>query len=113
MPLSASHLDRKTPENGLAPLPPAAETALREIGLAVEPLFRADEPAISRDARSLFRRLVPDVTRNPHLRGAVPKLVTSLLDSLERLGPKYELQKRSIAVAWQQVERASKDQRAI
>jgi hypothetical protein len=43
----------------------------------------------------------------------VPKLVTSLLDSLERLGPKYELQKRSIAVAWQQVERASKDQRAI
>jgi hypothetical protein len=92
----------------LTPLTPAAEAALRDIGLAVEPLFCADEPAISRDARSLFRRLVPDVTKNPHLRGAVPKLVASLLDSLDRHGPKYTLEQRAIAGAWREVESASK-----
>jgi len=110
MPLSARQIDRKTPAPFLmTPLPPAVETALRDIGLAVEPLFHADEPAISRDARSLFRRLVPDLTRNPALRGAVPKLVASLLDSLDLQGPKYEAQHRAIAEAWLEVEKASKD----
>ncbi len=110
MRLSARHPDRLTlAPFRMSPLPPAAETALRDIGLAVEPLFRAAEPAISRDARNLFRRLIPDVTKNPHLRSAVPKLVASLLDSLDLQGPKYEAQQRAIAEAWLEVEKASRE----
>jgi hypothetical protein len=90
-----------------SPLNPAAEVALRNIGRAVEPLFHAEDPGVCRDARGLFRRVVPDTTKNQHLLDAVPKLVASLLDSLERLGPTYEVQRNAITDAWFEVERAS------
>lgn len=87
----------------LAHITPDATIALLEIGRAVEPLFSADEPIIARDSRSLYRRLVPDVTQNPQLRSAVPGLVESLLDALRRFGPKYERQLRAIEAAWERV----------
>ncbi len=87
---------------------PATEDVLRELGQAVQPLFRADEPYVSRDARSLFRRLLPDVTSNPRLLGAVPELVASLLYALDHLSPKYELHRARIVAAWKEVETASR-----
>ena len=88
----------------LSPLEPALEAPLRKLGVAVASLLPADEPDVSRDARSLLRRLVPDVTTNPHLLEGVPKFVTSLLDSLARLEPKYRAERTAIAEAWTQVE---------
>ncbi len=90
------------------PLNPATEAMLKDLGRAVEPLFHADEPAISRDARSVFRRLLPEVTRSPHLLEAVPELVSSLLFSLDHLAPKYDLQRRPIAAAWKEIEKVAR-----
>jgi hypothetical protein len=87
---------------------PAAEAALKELGRAVQPLFHAEEPSIGRDARSLFRRLLPDVIGTPRLLGAVPGLVASLLYSLDHLAPKYELQRMRIAAAWKEIEKAAR-----
>jgi hypothetical protein len=81
-------------------------TALEALGRAVEPLFHADEPEVSRDARSLYRRLLPDVTTNQRLLGAVPRLVLSLLSSLDRLSPKHELHRQAVASIWDVVERS-------
>ena len=79
---------------------PAAIVALGNVGRAVEPLFLADEPEVCRDAKSLFMRLVPDVTKNPQLLDEVPKLIASLLESLDRLAPRHAAHRRAIAAAW-------------
>lgn len=110
LPLSARH--PQEPAAAFVPMPPltpAAEEALREIGRAVEPLFHAEEPGVCRDAKSLFRRVAPNVTTNQQLLNAVPRLVQSLLESLNRLGPKYEIPRGAIATAWAEVVNASKD----
>lgn len=91
----------------LLPLSPAMEAVLKDLGQAVEPLFHADEPGVSRDARSVFRRLLPDVTKTPHLLGEVPRFVASLLYSLDHLSPKYDLQRKPIVAAWKEVERVA------
>jgi hypothetical protein len=88
------------------PLNPATLTALEALGRAVEPLFHFDEPEVSRDARSLYRRLMPDVTTNQRLLSAVPRLVSSLLSSLERLSPKHDLHRQAVASLWDVVERS-------
>jgi hypothetical protein len=80
------------------------EAPLKNLGAAVASLLPADEPDVSRDARCILRRLVPDVTTNPHLLEGVPKFVTSLLDSLARLEPKYRAERTAIAEAWARVE---------
>ena len=86
------------------PLKPATKTALKELGRAVEPLFHVDEPDVSRDARSIFRRLQPDVTENQRLLSAVPRLVHSLLSSLDLLAPKYGVHRQTITTIWTEVE---------
>jgi hypothetical protein len=91
----------------LSPLEAALEAPLMELGAAVAPLVPANEPDVSRDARSIIRRLVPDPTTNPHLLDGVPKFVTSLLDSLNRLEPKYGAERAAIATAWNKVEGAA------
>ena len=88
----------------LSPLAPALDAPLRKLGVAVASLLPAEESDVSRDARSLLRRLVPDVTTNPHLLDGVPKFVTSLLDSLDRLEPKYRSERKAIEAAWIAVE---------
>jgi hypothetical protein len=91
------------------PLKPATENVLEELGRAVEPLFHAAEPHVCRDARSIYRRLLPDVTKNEILLETVPHLVVSLLHSLEILAPKYDLQFRTVETAWAEVERTLTD----
>ena len=92
----------------IAPLKPGMETPLRDLGRAAELLFGADEPGVCKDARSLFRRLVPDVTRNPHLLEEVPRLAVSLLERLDRLAPDYAQERKAMAAAWSEVGEASK-----
>lgn len=82
----------------------AMQTPLKDLGNAVVTLFPADEPQLGRDARCLYRRLVPDVTTSPQLLDGVPLFVASLLDSLDRLAPKYSSERRAIAAAWTEVE---------
>ncbi len=92
----------------LLPLNPAMEAVLKDLGRAVEPMFQADEPEVSRAARSVFRRLLPDVTKTPQLLGEVPRFVASLLYSLDHLSPKYDVQRKPIAAAWKEVERVAR-----
>jgi hypothetical protein len=80
------------------------QAPLKDLGNAVVALFPAEEPEVGRDARCLFRRLVPDVTTSPQLLDGVPQFVESLLDSLDRLEPKYSSERRAIAAAWVEVE---------
>jgi hypothetical protein len=87
------------------PLKPATETALGELGRAVELLFSVDEPDVARDARSLYRRLQPDVTKNQRLLSAVPRLVRSLLSSLDLLAPKHGVHRQTITMIWAAVEK--------
>lgn len=86
---------------------PAMQTPLKDLGNAVVTLFPADEPHLSRDARCLYRRLVPDVTTSPQLLDGVPLFVASLLDSLDRLEPKYGAERTAIAAAWGKIEGAA------
>jgi hypothetical protein len=79
---------------------PGAVIELGNVGRAVEPLFLVEEPEVCRDAKSLFLRLVPDVTKNPQLLDEVPKLIASLLESLDRLAPRYAAHRSAIASAW-------------
>jgi hypothetical protein len=88
----------------LSPLEPALQAPLKELGVAVASLLFADEPDVSHDARSLLRRLVPDPTTNADLLQGVPKFVMSLLDSLNRLEPKYRSERQTIEAAWIAVE---------
>jgi hypothetical protein len=92
------------------PLKAATETALGELGRAVEPLFHVEESDVCRDARSLYRRLLPEVTKSQRLLSAVPRLVLSLLSSLERLAPKHGVHRQTIAAIWVEVERTSESQ---
>jgi len=92
------------------PLKSATETALGELGRAVAPLSQAEGPDVCRDARSLYRRLVPEVTKSQRLLSAVPRLVLSLLSSLERLAPKHGVHRRTIAAIWVEVERTLESQ---
>jgi len=101
------HPDRPR-EMTLLPLNPDKEAVLRDLGRAVEPLFQADEPEVSRDARSVFRRLLPDVTRNPYLLSQVPKFVSSLLYALDHLAPKYDPHRKPILAAWKEVEKVAR-----
>jgi hypothetical protein len=83
---------------------PAAVSALENVGRVVEPLFHADEPEVCRDAKSLFMRLVPDVTKDSQLLDEVPKLIESLLASLGRLAPEHAADRIAIAAAWEAFE---------
>ena len=95
------------------PLMPATEAKLRELGRAVEPLFQVDEAEISRDAKGLYRRLQPEVTTNRRLLNAVPRLVASLLASLDWVAPGHDAHRKAIAAVWAEVERSLEDGRGV
>jgi hypothetical protein len=91
------------------PLNPTTESLLGELGRAVEPLFPVDEPQVSREAMSLYRRLQPGVTTNQRLLNAVPRLASSLLSSLEWAAPKHDTHRQDIERIWAEVQRSLED----
>ena len=88
------------------PLDPATAARLEAVGPLLEPLFSVEEPEVSRDARSLYRRLAPQITTSQRLLSSVNRLGDSLLASLDRLAPKHDGPRRALAAAWAEVERS-------